>query len=121
MARRVYGDFSDFAAFSGEFGGFWDSVKKAAGKVVPKHTIVGKMLSGNIGGAVKSTAKLVTGGSAASASAGGSRGTTSATGARTDLSQSDGSPMPGWVMPVAVGGGLLLVAMVFLKGKGKRR
>lgn len=40
--------------------GWFDSIKKAVASVVPSHTIVGKLVGGDVAGAVKDTGKLVT-------------------------------------------------------------
>ncbi len=44
------------------FSGWFDDVTSIAKSIIPPHTIVGKVLNGNISGAASSTAKLLSGG-----------------------------------------------------------
>jgi hypothetical protein len=43
------------------FGGLWDSIKDVAGAVIPQHTIVGKLINGDVAGAAAGTKNLVAG------------------------------------------------------------
>lgn len=104
MAVKVYGNFGDFAAFNG----WLDDALGFARQVIPSKTVVGKLISGDVAGATVGAREYLSGGS-------------KATPMPTPMVQPRAGVMPDWLLPVAIGGGALLLIMTMRKGRKGRR